>query len=78
MMIHPASAVADQMPAIRKNGRKPIVQIANGLLFAFSTAGMAMRHPLIVPPDHTSQRIVNARVAGRREWYPRYSNVRLR
>jgi hypothetical protein len=61
MAIHPASAAADQMPAIRKNGLKPIVQIANGLALAFSTSDMAMRHPLIVPSDHTSQRTVSAR-----------------
>jgi hypothetical protein len=40
--IHPASAAADHTPAIRKNGLKAIVQIASGLLFTFSTAGMAM------------------------------------
>jgi hypothetical protein len=59
--IHPASAAADQMPAIRKNGLKPIVQIANGLLLAFSTTDMAMRPPCL-PPDHTSQHAVSVHV----------------
>src|SRR5207244_5586627 len=41
---HPVSAAADQTLAVRKNGLKAIVQMANGSLLVACTAGIAMLH----------------------------------